>query len=89
MFYNSSIISSTRFKEFIFNNLINSLFLIDFNSARYFVIFKNNFIYYFKIYYIRYKSEIFIIFLRFKTYLKSLKFYIYRIRINNEEEYIS
>ena len=52
------------------------------------MIFKNNFIFYFKIYYIRYKNEIFIIFLKFKIYLKLLNFKIYRIRINNEGEYI-
>ena len=89
MLYNSSIILNTRFRKFVFNNLINSLSLINFNNIRYFVIFKNNFIYYFKIYYIRYKSKIFIIFLRFKTYLKSFKFYIYYIYINNKREYIS
>ena len=88
MLYNSSIILNTRSKEFIFNNLINSLSLINFNNIKYFVIFKNNFICYFKIYYIRYKSEIFAIFLRFKIYLKFLKFYIYYIRINNKREYI-
>ena len=52
------------------------------------MIFKNNFIFYFKIYCIRYKSEIFIIFLRFKVYLKLLSFKICHIRINNKNEYI-
>ena len=51
--------------------------------------FKDDFIYYFKIYYIRYKSEIFIIFLRFKIYLKSRDYRIYRIRFDNENEYIN
>ena len=40
-------------------------------TITYFVTFKNDFIYYFKIYYIHYKSEIFVMFLRFKFYLKS------------------
>ena len=52
------------------------------------MIFKDNFIVYFEIYYIRYKSEIFIIFLKFKTYLELLSFRIYRIRLNNKDEYI-
>ena len=57
--------------EFIYNDFIKSLIFIDFNDYKYFITFKNDFIYYFKIYYIRYKSEIFIIFLHFKIYLKS------------------
>ena len=52
------------------------------------MIFKNDFIVYFKIYYIRYKSEIFIIFLRFKIYLKLLNFKIYYIRLDNKNEYM-
>ena len=44
---------------------------------------------YFKIYYIRYKSEIFIIFLRFKVYLKFRDYRINRIRFDNENEYIN
>ena len=56
--------------EFIYNDFIKSLIFINFNDYKYFIMFKNDFIYYFKIYYIRYKSEIFIMFLRFKTYLK-------------------
>ena len=51
--------------------------------------FKNDFIYYFEIYYIYYKNEIFIIFLRFKIYLKFRDYRIYRIRFNNENEYIN
>ena len=89
MLYNSLITAGTRSKEFIFSDLIDSLSLINFNNTRYFVTFKNNFIYYFKIYYIYRKSKIFAIFLRFKIYLESLKFRIYYIRIDNEEEYIS
>ena len=53
------------------------------------MIFKDDFIYYFEIYYIRYKNEIFIIFLRFKIYLKSRDYRIYYIRFNNENEYIN
>ena len=51
--------------------------------------FKNDFICYFKVYYIRYKSEIFIIFLRFKIYLKSRDYRINRTRFDNENEYIN
>ena len=51
--------------------------------------FKDDFIYYFKIYYICYKNEIFIIFLHFKIYLKSRNYRINRIRLDNENEYIN
>ena len=64
------------------------MFFINFNNYKYFIIFKNDFIFNSKIYYIYYKSEIFIIFLKFKIYLKLLSFKIYRIRINNENKYI-
>ena len=50
--------------------------------------FKNDFICYFEIYYIRYKNKIFIMFLRFKIYLKSYNYRIYRIHLDNENEYI-
>ena len=50
--------------------------------------FKDDFISYSEVYCIRYKSEIFAIFLRFKVYLKLLGFRIYRIRLNNKGEYI-
>ena len=43
----------------------------------------------FEIYYIRYKNEIFVIFLRFKIYLKSRDYRIYYIRFDNENEYIN
>ena len=86
--YNSLTILKTRSKEFIFSDLIGPLFSIDFNNYRYFIIFKNNFIYYSKVYYIRYKSKTFAIFLRFKIYLKSLEYRIYRIRIDNKREYV-
>ena len=51
--------------------------------------FKNDFIYYFKIYYIYYKNKTFIIFLHFKIYLKFRDYRINRIRFNNENEYIN
>ena len=75
--------------EFIYNDFIKSLIFINFNDYKYFIMFKNDFIYYFKIYYIRYKSEIFIIFLYFKTYLKSRDYRINYIRFNNKGEYIN
>ena len=53
------------------------------------MIFKDDFIYYFKIYYIRYKSEIFVMFLCFKTYLKSRDYRINRIYLDNENKYIN
>ena len=65
------------------------LIFINFNDYKYFITFKNDFIYYFKIYYIRYKSKIFIIFLRFKIYLKSRDYQINRIRFDNENKYIN
>ena len=74
--------------EFVYNDFIEFLILINFNDYKYFITFKNDFIYYFKIYYIRYKSEIFVIFLRFKPYLKSHDYRIYRIRFDDENEYI-
>ena len=53
------------------------------------MIFKDDFIYYFKIYYIHYKNKIFVIFLRFKTYLKSRDYQINRIHFDNKDEYIN
>ena len=50
--------------------------------------FKNNFICYFEIYYIYHKNKIFVIFLHFKIYLKSRDYRIYRIRLDNKNEYI-
>ena len=52
------------------------------------MIFKNNFIFYFEVYCIRHKSETFVMFLRFKVFLESRSYKIYRIRLDNEEEYI-
>ena len=51
--------------------------------------FKNDFICYFEIYYIRYKNETFIMFLRFKIYLKFRDYRINRIHFDNENEYIN
>ena len=39
-------------------------------------------------YCIRYKSETFVIFLRFKVFLESRDYKIYRIRLDNEREYM-
>ena len=88
IFHNSLTALNTQLDKFIYSDLIESLFSTNFNNYKYFIIFKNNFIFYSKVYYIRYKSEIFAIFLRFKIYLKSLSFRIYRIRLNNKKEYI-
>ena len=52
------------------------------------MIFKNNFIFYFKVYCIRYKSETFVMFLRFKVFLELRDYKIYRIRLDNEREYM-
>ena len=68
---------------------MKSLIFINFNDYKYFVTFKNDFICYFEIYYIRYKSETFIMFLRFKIYLKFRDYRINRIRLDNENEYIN
>ena len=75
--------------EFIYNDFIKSLIFINFNDYKYFITFKNDFICYFEIYYIRHKNEIFVIFLHFKIYLKSRDYRIYYIRLNNENEYIN
>ena len=88
VFYNKFITLDILSSEFIYNNLIKFLIFIDFNDYKYFMIFKNDFIYYFEIYCIYYKSEIFIMFLRFKNYLKSHDYRIYRIRFDNEDKYI-
>ena len=89
IFYNNLITLDILLNEFVYNDLIEFLIFINFNDYKYFVIFKNDFIYYFEIYCIRYKSETFVIFLRFKTYLKSRGYRIYRIRLDNENEYIN
>ena len=71
IFYNSFITLNILSNEFIYNDLIKFLIFINFNDYKYFMTFKDDFIYYFEIYYIRYKNETFIMFLRFKIYLKS------------------
>ena len=86
--HNSPTAPSTQLGEFIYSDLIESLSPTDFNSYRYFITFKNNFTSYSEVYCIRHKSETFAIFLRFKAYLKSLSFRIYRIRLDNRGEYI-
>ena len=88
IFYNKFIAFDILSSEFVYNDFIKPLIFINFNDYKYFIIFKNDFIYYFEIYYIRYKNEIFVIFLRFKTYLKSRDYRIYRIYFDNENEYI-
>ena len=89
IFYNNFITSDILSSEFVYNDLIESLTFINFNDYKYFMMFKNDFIYYFEIYYIYYKSEIFIMFLRFKTHLKFRDYRINRIRLDNEGEYIN
>ena len=86
--YDSLIELETQSNEFVYSDLVESLFSTKFNNCRYFVIFKNNFTSYSKVYYIRYKSETFVIFLRFKAFLKSRDYKIYRIRLDNEKEYM-
>ena len=88
VFYNSFIESETQSNEFVYSDLVESLSPTKFNNCKYFIIFKNNFISYSKVYYIRHKSETFIIFLRFKVFLKSRNYKIYRIRLDNEREYM-
>ena len=65
--------------EFVYSDLMGPLFPTSFNGYSYFVIFKDDFTSYSKVYYIRHKSETFTIFLRFRVYLKSLGFRICRI----------
>ena len=86
--YDSLTESETQSNEFVYNNLVESLSPTKFNNYRYFITFKNNFIFYFKVYYIRHKSETFVMFLRFKVFLESRSYKICRIRLDNEREYI-
>ena len=88
VFYDSLIESKTQSNEFVYSNLVESLSSTKFNDCRYFIIFKNDFTSYSKVYYIRHKSETFIIFLRFKVFLESRDYKIYRIRLDNKREYI-
>ena len=87
--HNSFITLDTLSNEFVYNDFIRPLILINFNDYKYFMIFKDDFIYYFEIYCIHYKNETFIMFLRFKIYLKSRGYRIYHIRLDNENEYIN
>ena len=86
--YDSLTELETQSDEFVYSDLVESLFSTKFNNCRYFIIFKNNFIFYSEVYYIRHKSETFIIFLRFKVFLESRDYKICRIRLDNGEEYI-
>ena len=74
IFYNNFIALDILLSEFVYNDFMKSLIFIDFNDYKYFMTFKNDFIYYFEIYFIRHKNKIFIMFLRFKIYLKSRDF---------------
>ena len=86
--YNSLTELETQSNEFIYSDLVESLSSTEFNNYRYFMTFKNNFISYSEVYCIRYKSETFVIFLRFKAFLESRSYKICRIRLDNEREYI-
>ena len=86
--YDSFTELETQPNEFVYSNLVESLSPTKFNNCRYFIIFKNDFISYSKVYYIRHKNKTFIIFLRFKAFLESRDYKIYRIRLDNKREYI-
>ena len=88
-FHNSFITFDILLNEFIYNDFIKSLIFINFNNYKYFITFKNDFIYYFEIYYIYHKNKTFIIFLRFKIYLKFRDYQINHIHLNNKNEYIN
>ena len=86
--YDSLTELETQSDEFVYSDLVESLSPTEFNNCRYFVIFKNDFISYSEVYCIRYKSETFVMFLRFKVFLESRNYKIYRIRLDNEREYM-
>ena len=86
--YNSLIELKTQSNEFVYSDLVESLSPTEFNNCKYFITFKNDFIFYSEVYYIRHKSETFIIFLRFKVFLESRDYKIYRIRLDNKREYM-
>ena len=88
IFHNKFITLGILSGEFVYSDLIKPLIFIGFNGYKYFVTFKDDFICYSEIYCIRHKSETFIMFLRFKAYLKSRDYRICRIRLDNENEYI-
>ena len=80
--------SETQPDEFVYSDLVESLSPTEFNNCRYFVIFKDDFIFYSEVYCVRHKSETFVMFLRFKAFLESRDYKIYRIRLDNKREYI-
>ena len=86
--YDSLTELETQSDEFVYSDLVKSLSPTEFNNCRYFIIFKNDFISYSKVYCIRYKSETFVIFLRFKVFLESRDYKICRIRLDNGGEYM-
>ena len=86
--YDSLTELETQSDEFVYSDLVESLSPTKFNNYRYFIIFKNNFISYSEVYYIRHKSETFIMFLRFKVFLESRDYKIYRIRLDNKRKYM-
>ena len=86
--YNSLTESGAQPDEFVYSDLVGSLSPTGFNGCRYFMTFKNNFIFYSEVYCIRHKSETFVIFLRFKVFLESRDYKICRIRLDNGGEYM-
>ena len=89
IFYDSLIESETQPNEFVYSDLVESLSPTEFNDCRYFVTFKNDFISYSEVYCIRYKSETFVMFLRFKVFLESRSYKICRIRLDNKIDFIA
>ena len=88
VFYDSLTELETQSNEFVYNDLVGSLSPTEFNDCRYFMTFKNDFIFYSEVYCIRHKSETFVMFLRFKVFLESQDYKIYRIRLDNKREYM-
>ena len=86
--YDSLTELETQSDEFVYSDLVESLSPTEFNNCRYFMTFKNDFISYSEVYCIRHKSETFVIFLRFKAFLESRSYKIYRIRLDNKREYM-
>ena len=86
--YDSLTELETQSGEFVYSDLVGFLSPTEFNNCRYFMIFKNNFIFYSEVYCVRHKSETFIMFLRFKAFLESRDYKICRIRLDNEGEYM-
>ena len=86
--YDSLTESETQSDEFVYSDLVGSLSPTEFNDYRYFVIFKDDFIFYSEVYCVRHKSETFVMFLRFKAFLESRDYKICRIRLDNGGEYM-